>query len=265
MHVFRSDSLSLPVAVLGWFVLGAFTAHAAHPLITDDAGSAGKGGFQLEITGEFAHDRETRADGSMEKRETVDAALTLTYGFTEQIDLAVRAPYQWLSSRRGDDPVARANGISDLSLDLKWRIFEQGGWGLALKPGITLPTGDEDMGFGSGRAAYRLFFITTKKREPWAFHLNLGYIRNDNNAADRRNLWHASLAGEFALIRNLKAAANVGIQTNPATGSGTHPAFALGGLLYDLSETISLNAGVKFGLTAPEADVSYLAGITFKL
>ncbi|MBU0646727.1 transporter [Patescibacteria group bacterium] len=194
----------------------------------------------------------------------MEAALTLTYGLTKDLDFVVTAPYQWLSTHQNGELIARENGISDMSLDLKWRFFEKDGWGLALKPGITLPTGNEEKGLGGGRTTYRLFFITTKEIEPWAFHMNLGYIRNENNVGDRTDLWHASAAAEVGLVKDLKAVANVGIETNPASGSSTHPAFALGGLIYNLSEKISLDAGVKFGLTKPETDVTYLAGVTIK-
>jgi hypothetical protein len=33
---------------------------AAHPLITDDAGTQGKGKFQLEVNGQYEHDEEPR-------------------------------------------------------------------------------------------------------------------------------------------------------------------------------------------------------------
>jgi hypothetical protein len=176
----------------------------------------------------------------------------------------VAAPYQWFSTHENDELIGREHGVSDMNLDLKWRFFEKDGWGLALKPGITLPTGNENRGLGGGRTTYRLFFITTKELAPWAFHLNVGYIRNENNGEDRADLWHASAAGEVELMKDLKAVANIGMETNPAPGSSTHPAFALGGLIYELSETLSLDAGVKFGLTKSEADVSFLAGVSIK-
>jgi hypothetical protein len=149
-----------------------------------------------------------------------------------------------------------------MRLDLKRRFFEKDGWGLALKPGITLPVGNADKGLGGGRTTYRLFLVTTREIEPWAFHLNLGYLRNENNGGDRSDLWHASLAGEVELTEGLKAVASVGAQTNPAAGSGTHPAFALGAWSMRCQKRVSRNAGMKFGLTNPEADVSYLAGVT---
>ncbi|MFH2118991.1 MAG: transporter [Pseudomonadota bacterium] len=264
MNRFKKNYIGLSVAILGWLIFTASAVYAAHPLITDDAGTVGKGGVQIEINAELAYDKEKLDDSTTQKNEGAEAALTVTFGLTEDLDFVVAAPYQWLSAHENDELTAREKGISDMSLDLKWRFFEKDGWGLALKPGISLPTGNEEKELGGGRTSYRLFFITTRELEPWAFHLNIGYIRNENNGGDRSDLWHASAAAEVGLVKDLKAVANVGIETNPASGSGTHPAFALGGLIYNLSEKISLDAGVKFGLTKPEADVSYLAGITIK-
>ncbi|MCE5280637.1 MAG: transporter [Deltaproteobacteria bacterium] len=254
----------LSAAILGWLILTAGPSYAAHPLVTDDAGTVGAGSVQIEATGEFGRDKETADDGTALESRTNEAALTLTYGLTQDLDFVVAAPYQWFSVYENDALTGRENGLSDMGLDLKWRFFEKDGWALALKPGVTLPTGDDEKGLGSGRAGYRLFFISTREMEPWAFHLNLGYIRNENRAGDRKDLWHASVAAEVGLIEHLKAVANVGIETNPAVGTSIDPAFALGGLIYELSEKVSLDAGVKFGLTEPETDVSYLVGLTFK-
>jgi hypothetical protein len=264
MNRFKKYYVGHSVAILGLLLFGVSSAHAFHPLVTDDAGTVGKGGVQLEINAEIAYDKENLDDSATVKSEAAEVAITLTYGLTENLDVAVTVPYQWLSAHQNDELIAREKGISDISLDLKWRFFQKDGWGVALKPGITLPTGNEEKGLGNGRATGRIFFITSKEIEPWAFHLNLGYIRNENKGEDRADLWHASAAAQVELVKDLKAVANIGIETNPASGSGTHPVFALGGLIYDLSEKISLDAGVKFGLTKPETDISYLAGVTIK-
>jgi hypothetical protein len=39
-------------------------AFAAHPLITDDAGTQGKGKFQIELNGEFTYDKEIGLGGT---------------------------------------------------------------------------------------------------------------------------------------------------------------------------------------------------------
>jgi len=106
--------------------------------------------------------------------------------------------------------------------------------------------------------------VGTKEIEPVAIHANLGYIRNENNADEHTDLWHASIAAEVEVIKDLKLMANVGIERNPDPASDNHPAFALGGISYDVSEKITLDAGVKYGLTATETDWTALAGLTFR-
>ena len=55
------------------------TVFAAHPLITDDTGTQGKGKFQLEVNGEYAHEDEdgergfSSSQGSIHGRDLRDA------------------------------------------------------------------------------------------------------------------------------------------------------------------------------------------------
>ncbi|PKN89163.1 MAG: hypothetical protein CVU51_01590 [Deltaproteobacteria bacterium HGW-Deltaproteobacteria-1] len=79
-----------------------------------------------------------------------------------------------------------------------------------------------------------------------------------------KDIWHAYIAAEIKVIQNLKLLANVGITRNPVYLSDNHPVFFLGGASYDLSEKITLDAGVKYGLTATETDWTALTGITFR-
>lgn len=219
--------------------------------------------MQIELSAEGRYDQATSV-GVSEKREETEAAFTATFGVHENLDFVMAAPYLWYSSRSDDEPTVRENGPGDITIDLKWRFFEENGWGLALKPGIILPTGDDKKGLGGGRMTYRLFLIASKELSPWAFHVNLGYLRNENSAGDRTDLWYASAAAEMEVIRNLKVVANVGLEQNPAVGSNDHPAFALGGVVYAISDRFSVDAGVKFGLTSSETDWTYLLGVTYK-
>ncbi len=233
-------------------------AYAMHPLITDDTGTQGKGKFQLEVNGEYGHDKD---DGVT--TQTTQLASTLTYGVRDPLDIVLSIPYQ---HNRIEDSgmVTKGDGISDLSLEAKWRFYEKDGLSFALKPGFTLPTGDGDKGLGAGKATYHLFFITTREIKPWAFHLNLGYIRNENTLDENRNLWHASRAAVLDVAKNLKAVGNVGIETNTERNATVHPAFILGGLVYSISENFDVDFGLKGELDKPETDYSILTGITYR-
>lgn len=110
-----------------------------------------------------------------------------------------------------------------------------------------------------------MFLIGTKEFEPVAIHVNAGYIRNENNADEQKDIWHASVAAEVEVIKDLKLLANIGMEKNPDPASENHPAFVLGGVSYDVSEKITVDAGVKYGLTFSETDWTCLAGITVRI
>lgn len=251
---------------------------AAHPLITDDTGTQGKGKFQLEVNSEFPYEKEQQYNADEDKWETKketggEVATILSYGVADNFDIILGMPYQWKKTKIDEvvstDPTEQGDGVSDLSMELKWRFFENDGLSFALKPGITLPTGDENKGLGNGRMSYGLTFITTKEIEPWAFHFNLGYTQNEyklqkDKDEKRRGIWHVSLASEYEVVKDLKIAANIGVERNEDKGKGTHPAFILGGLIYSITENFDIDFGIKGGLNKPETDLTFLAGIALR-
>lgn len=249
-------------------VLWYGSAFAAHPLITDDTGTQGKGKFQLEVNSEFSYDKETK-EGVTEKETGSKVAAALSYGVIDNVDIVLGLPNQWKKSTEDSTVTSDVSGVSDMSLEVKWRFFDKGGLSFALKPGITLPTGDENKGLGNGRASYGLTFITTKEMDPWAFHFNLGYTNNEyklqtDNDANRKGIWHISLASEVEVVKNLKAVANIGMERNPDKTSNTHSAFILGGIIYSIAENLDIDFGIKGGLNKPETDYAILAGIAWR-
>lgn len=118
-------------------------AYAAHPLITDDTGTQGKGKFQIEVNAEHANDNGNT--------ETALGA-TLSAGVLDNVDIVIGAPYVFLSEKDDTGHRSYEDGISDLSLALKWRLYENEGLSFALKPGVTLATGDVDKGLGDGKS-----------------------------------------------------------------------------------------------------------------
>ena len=251
------------LSVMGFFMMTS-AAFAGHPLVTDDAGTQGKDKGQVEVGVSFFNDKDKVDEATTFKAEGGGATVGVTVGLLDNLDIILIVPYAWHTHDQNDTRMARADGLSDITFDAKWRFFEKDGWALALKPGISLPSGDEDKGLGAGRSTYRIFLIGTKEFEPVAFHANVGYIRNENNMEARKDLWHASVAAEVKVIKGLKLLANVGMERNPDPATDNYPAFALGGISYDISERITVDAGIKYGLTSPETDWTYLTGLTIK-
>ena len=236
----------------------AADAFAAIPLITDDTGTQGKGNFQLELLGQYEHDSKERIFA-----KTAGLLATLTYGIIDPVDIILNVPYRaWQTEDSGS--VVKGNGIADLAIEAKWRLYEEGGLSFALKPGFTIPTGDEQKGLGAGRMRYYLNLIATKKMRPWELDLNLAYIRNENTVGERKNIWFASFDVQAEVVENLKLALDAGVATNPDGSSNTPLAYILGGLIWSLRENFDIGLGVKGGLTRPETDISVRGGITWR-
>jgi hypothetical protein len=254
----------LTTGFLFWALLAIPAASwAAHPLITDDAGTQGKGKFQLELNGQYDSDKES-VDGVYVKATEVQVATTLSYGIVENVDLVLSLPYQWGKSEEDDVTAYDEKGVADMVFEAKWRCFEKDGFSLALKPGISIPTGNDEKGLGTGRYGYHLFLIASKEIAPCAIHANLGYIRNENKADEQENLWHASLAATWEAVKNLKLVANIGVERNPDDSANRDPAFLIGGVIYSVAENIDLDCGIKYGLNSSETDCSLMAGIAVR-
>jgi len=235
-------------------------AHAAHPLSTDDTGTQGKGKAQFEFIGEYGHEKK---DGITTDSIVAPTIPAVSFGMTDSADIVLGLSYEHVRASDAQN-AATSNGISDTSLELKWRFYEKNGLSFALKPGITLPTGNDEKGLGAGRTTYHLFFITTKEIKPWAFHLNFGYNRNENTVDERRDIWHASLAGVVDVLKNMKAVANIGIENDRDKASNADPGFILGGLIYSISENLDFDIGIKKGFNNHGNDYSIPAGITWR-
>jgi hypothetical protein len=251
------------VLVLGLFLFTHTLAWGAHPLVTDDTGTQGKGKFQIEINGQYDSDKDT-VNGVSTESSASKLATILSYGFMENVDLVLSLPYQWSKSKEDGATVYDEHGISDMTLEVKWRFFEKDGFSLVLKPGLRIPTGNQEKGLGSGLTGYQAFLMGSKEVAPWAFHMNIGYIGNENQAYEEKNIWHASLAVTHEIIKNLKLVGNIGIERNTDKTAASDPAFLIGGVIYSISERFDIDLGIKYGLTAPETDWSLLAGMAFR-
>jgi hypothetical protein len=245
----------------------AAPAHAAHPLVTDDTGTQGAGGWQVECTTGFSSNSETDGGITIKEREN-EAAVVVSYGVAQNIDLVAGLPYLWYQNQEGQLVTADESGVGDMTVELKWRFFEseKSGFSLAVKPGISLPTGDADKGLGVGRVTGGAALIATKELGPLTLHANAGYHRNayeldEDAAACNKDIWNASIAGEYPFSDKLRAVADIGIETAEEKGSRTHPAFVVGGLIYSVAENFDFDFGIKGGLNDAEPDTAVLLGV----
>ena len=232
---------------------------AAHPLITEDTGTQGQGNFQLELTSEHAYEEE---EGTRET--TVRTNEVLSYGLRDDADVILTLPHRRISSEATDGSRTVNQGTADVGLDFKWRFYEQDNLSFALKPGLTLPTGDETRNLGAGRSTRSLYLVTSYDAAPWEYHLHLGYIHNRNVLGQHESLRHISAAVGRKVGDNLRLVADYGTDTPVSQASNLNTEFFILGAIYSVRKGLDFDFGAKWGLTKPEIDFTWLAGMAFR-
>ncbi|HOV90999.1 MAG TPA: transporter [Syntrophorhabdaceae bacterium] len=244
-------------------VIFPLVTHATRPFITDDAGTIGKAGYQLETGMEWSTKKD-REDGVTTRETQRKLSTIFTYGITDNLDIMAGMPYLWKKRKEGGETMLNKDRLSDMTIEVKWRFYEKDGLGLTVKPGISLPTGDYRQGFGTGRVTYGAIFIISKEIEPLGFQLNTGYTRNENKIDERKDLFSASCAITYEVIKNLTIGWDMVIASNANPKASTAPASFLFGGNYKIGKYTTIDAGIKKGLNRHEIDHAFIGGFTIK-
>ena len=223
----------------------AVGAHAAHPLITEDTGTQGAGRYQLRVFAEELEERGTRRDVEVYTG-------VLSYGIAEKADVQVGLPL----FRDGPD------GLGDASLDLKWRFFERNAVSLALKPGITLPTGDERDGRGGGKVTYGSLIIVSYAPGAIGLHAHAGFRRNENKLGERESLRQFAAAATYR-VGDVRFVGELTRETNPVPGGGT-VRYSTVGAIWSMTRDVDLDIGWRNGNGSAPVDEALLLGATVR-
>ncbi|MDH3318772.1 MAG: transporter [Betaproteobacteria bacterium] len=219
-------------------------AHAAHPLITEDTGTQGLGLRQLEIFGDESK------DGAGRRQEVYTGVLS--YGLAETADLQLGLPWY----RNGGD------GIGDVAFDLKWRFFERDALSFALKPGVTLPTGDEGDGRGTGKMTWGSLLIVSYAPGAIALHAHLGFRRNDNKLGERESLRQLAAAATYR-VGDVRFVGELTRETNPVQGGRT-VRYATVGAIWSMTRDVDFDIGWRQGYGGAPIDEALLLGATVR-
>lgn len=233
------------------------TCLAYQPLVTDDTGTQGAGGNQLEITWEHAQEK---AGGLTAKANAMP--LTYTHGFTDALDVAIGLP--WVST---DASGSDQSGSGNPGLAVKWRFHEETeGWSAALKPEIAFPISQakEAEGLGDHATSYALSLLLSRDTRFGELHVNLGAGHTSASGADSDS-YHLSVAPVWKLSETTLLALDVGLDHDSAAADSSH--YALLGLVYTPNDSLDFAFGAQKVFSLPGIDNawSFSAGLTWHL
>lgn len=231
-------------AAVTCMALLAGPSSAFQPLITDDTGTQGTGGNQLEV----AYNRTTdRLAGARDL--THEFPLVFTRGITDALDVYLAGAYQRLAPAA--QPAER--GFGNTALGVKWRFYENEAskLSLALKPEVQFPVSRsrEGRGLGTARTSYGMALLMTQETSFGAVHANLAAERVDYadaaiEAGERRLRYRASVAPVWDIAENWKLALDTGIVTNPDASAKRYLGYVEAGAIYSPGKDLDLALGI---------------------
>ncbi|MCD8516073.1 MAG: hypothetical protein LRY53_02210 [Burkholderiaceae bacterium] len=254
--------LMLGAFALATTALTTTTAHAFFPFITDDAGTQGQGGNQIELNYEFVKEHNNELDLEGRVIGTGSGVANVfpagyTYGIDDNIDIFV-------GFARQTSPV---NGWLNTEIGAKW-VFagdQSSGWSAAVKPMLILPvTKDmQDRGLGNAKVNLGITMVGSYMADTHELHLNLDYTGNNYAAteqaeAQRKSLWRISAAPVYIINERWKAGIDVGLETNPSFNSH-YQAFGEIGIQYAPRANMQIGLGIigATALNSPDNGWSY--------
>lgn len=257
MKRFRSFGVHAPIVL----ALASPGVRAAHPLITEDTGTQGRGGFQLELSLERAIEDEHDLN-----EKAWLAAATLSYGLLDKLDLILGGTWLHFHTQSADEDVQNL-GLGDVTFDAKWRFFESGDFSIAFKPGVVAPTGDEDEGLGEGETRYNMSLVISYEPDPWGFHLHLASFLNPGIFDWSGGIGHVSGAVTYLPREDLKLVADIGryeLADADREPGMENPMFLTLGAIWSFRENVDLDFGVRYGLKDAEVDWTLLVGTAIR-
>jgi hypothetical protein len=186
----------------------------------------------------------------------------LTFGLANKVDAFVYVPFKMAKPDGGSSE----NGLADITVGAKWNFYKAGTAELAIKPMVTIPTGDEKKGadFGAGKAAFGgLFAVSAEVSKEVNVHANVMVMHQLVKVGDAYNVLGLSAAGAFDASKELKVVGEIAASKADVSGAKWLTKFTAGAV-YALKENIDIDGGLSYGIQDKNKDLGILAGVTFK-
>ena len=228
---------------------GGGSAFAVSPLVTDDADTVERGHLQLNLGWQFV-----RTDSVSLHAIPVNPVV----GVAASGELGASVGYGWRDGSGRVPRLADADGVTDLTLETKWRLRQSGPERLnvSLRLDVNLPTGSEDQGLGTGRVDVAAVLIGTRTWGPTALDSNVGYTAVDaERAAFADDVWFVGQALRHQLTERWTAIGEAfGLLPNDGASFGGF--FSAGAQLQATdSLLLSVLVGTAVGRGTPDGTV----------
>ena len=260
------SSSSRPALALATLCLLPAAASAFQPRVTDDTGTQGAGGNQLEA----AYNRTVDEIAGV-RATTHEVPLVFTRGISDALDLYAGLGYQRIVPPA---PETVERGWGNPAVGAKWRFYENEASKLsfALKPEVQLPVSKskEARGMGTAGTSYSVNLVMTQETGFGAVHANavaerVNYSDDTLNSAERRTLYRLSVAPVWDVAESWKLALDAGLMTNPDLAVKARMGYVELGAIYSPTKDVDLAVGIVRNIMDGDVTTTQAtAGVTWR-
>jgi hypothetical protein len=209
----------LAIAGIAALLLSAMPTNvfAGPPFVTDDPEPTEYQHIELYVAYEQTRTR-AGVEGALPKVE-------LNFGAAPNLQLSIALPLAF-NRLRG---AASHEGLGDISLSAKYRFVQESATCpmLASYPSVTVPSGNSNLGLGSGASQIYLPLWAQKSWGEWQSYGGGGYLIDHSQGA--KNHWFFGWQVQKTLSEKLYLGAELFHTTESAQGDGSSTGFNLGG------------------------------------
>ena len=230
-------SLLLNLLCIALLTLSTSSALAGAPFVTDDPEPVEV--HHLEVN--YAFTKTWRNNASSASVPSVD----LNYGLNSDIQLHAQPKYAY--EREGEE---KNYGLDNTEIGVKYRFINNksnsADFMVGIYPMLQLPTGNERLGGGRGKAQWFLPLWMQYNKDNWTFYGGTGY--RVSNSIDSKNSWFLGGTALYQWTDNLKVGGELFRETATTIGEHNTSGFNLGGI-YDFNDDYHLLFSVGKGLS----------------
>jgi len=226
--------------------LAATVVHAAPPFVTDDPEPVEYKHWEFYVAGSYNHEAD--------QDEGMLPMVEVNYGVLPDVHLHLIAPVAFAHERGNSSHY----GYGDTELGAKFRFVHESKYvpQIGTFPLVELPTGNDKLGLGNGKAQVFLPLWLQKRFGEWTTYGGGGWWYNPGD--DNQNFWRVGWEIQRPITDQVTLGGEIFHETAATRGETGHTAFNLGGF-YDLTEHqhILFSAGRDFD--GPSHFACYLA------
>jgi len=183
-----------------------------------------------------------------------EAPLNAGYGLTDSLEVTLLLPYTKIDPDNGRSE----KGMGDLAIRPEFVVLKESDSIPQMSLALTIKFDSGSNEIDSGTTDYGLFLNASKEFGKTKIHGNVGY----SFLEDSDDSIFLGVAFEHSINNSLTLIGEIWTDM-PTNSSDDDVAEVLGGVTYDISDTITLDFGIGTGLDSKNIDLRYTTGVTY--